>query len=249
MADPLVRCQRQHPPWTLGASKAVRRAWRVWYVRRVWRPSQRTMMLQVRTATMEILPEGKSRPQVIAYPVAQMHDAQDSVRLVSADVLVAQIQREIRAKEHAVKQLSRRYSCRGFSEDEVQLCLYSVADNFAYLRYNHDPIEKMIQHLETLFHPGNAVEGYSLAVTAVVREQCAHTGILHMWLVWLIACVSQDDAGSDGARLTHKHDRQYAYVMQSLKLWSAISFDMFELWTTGVVPTTIPHRHTGDHYS
>ena len=61
----------------------------------------------VKTATMEILPEGKSRPQ---------------------------IQREIRDKEQAVKVLSRKFSSGGFTEDDVQLCLYSIADNHSYLR-------------------------------------------------------------------------------------------------------------------
>lgn len=35
----------------------------------------------------------------------------------------------------------------------------------------------------------------------------------------------------DGARLTHSHDRQYSYVLQSLTLWREIAQDMFRLWT------------------
>jgi hypothetical protein len=131
----------------------------------------------VRVATMEIMPEGKPRHQ---------------------------IQREIKAKEHAVKQLSRRYgSSRNFTEEDVQLCLYSIADNHAYLRYNRDPVDKMIQLLKSKFRPGSITEGYSLAITG---EQ-------------------------DGARLTHSHDRQYSYVLQSLTLWREIAQDMFRLWT------------------
>jgi Protein of unknown function (DUF2009) len=37
-------------------------------------------------------------------------------------------------------------------------------------------------------------------------------------------------AGKGGARLSHNHERQYAYVLQSLWLWSEISTDMFRLW-------------------
>ena len=50
----------------------------------------------VRTATMEILPQGKTRPQ---------------------------IQREIKAKEHAVKQLSRRYGCAHKYIGKYQSCM------------------------------------------------------------------------------------------------------------------------------
>lgn len=37
-------------------------------------------------------------------------------------------------------------------------------------------------------------------------------------------------AGRGGARLTHNHERQYHYVLQSLTLWREISTDMFKLW-------------------
>lgn len=131
----------------------------------------------VRVATMEIMPEGKQRHQ---------------------------IQQEIKAKEHAVKQLSRRYGgSRNFTEEDVQLCLYSIADNHAYLRYNRDPVDKMIKLLRAHFKPGSYSEGYSLAITG----------------------------DEDGARLTHSHDRQYSYVLQSLTLWREITQDMFRLWT------------------
>ncbi len=36
--------------------------------------------------------------------------------------------------------------------------------------------------------------------------------------------------GRGGARLTHSHERQYAYVLQSLSLWREINTDMFKLW-------------------
>ena len=37
-------------------------------------------------------------------------------------------------------------------------------------------------------------------------------------------------AGSDGARLTHSHTRQFDFARQSLLLWRAITHDMFRLW-------------------
>jgi hypothetical protein len=36
--------------------------------------------------------------------------------------------------------------------------------------------------------------------------------------------------GSGGARLSHPHERQYAYVLQSLTLWREVTHDMFRLW-------------------
>ena len=36
--------------------------------------------------------------------------------------------------------------------------------------------------------------------------------------------------GAGGARLTHSHERQYAYVLQSLTLWREIAHDMFRLF-------------------
>jgi hypothetical protein len=34
----------------------------------------------------------------------------------------------------------------------------------------------------------------------------------------------------EGARLSHNHGRQYAYVSQSLMLWREVANDMFKLW-------------------
>jgi len=36
--------------------------------------------------------------------------------------------------------------------------------------------------------------------------------------------------GEGGARLTHSHQKQYAFVLQSLTLWREIANDMFRLW-------------------
>jgi hypothetical protein len=38
------------------------------------------------------------------------------------------------------------------------------------------------------------------------------------------------DEGSNGARLTHSHEFQYNYVLQSLTLWRNIIDNMFQLW-------------------
>jgi hypothetical protein len=60
-------------------------------------------------ATREIVPDGKTRPQ---------------------------IQAEIKRKERSIEQLSRKYQSKYLSADEIRHCLYSIGDNNAYLRGN-----------------------------------------------------------------------------------------------------------------
>lgn len=60
-------------------------------------------------ATKEIIPDGKSRPQ---------------------------INQEIRSKERAIDLLSRKFSSSNLKEEEIKHCLYSIGDNHAYLRAN-----------------------------------------------------------------------------------------------------------------
>jgi len=117
-----------------------------------------------------------------------------------------QVQKEIKAKERAVETIAAKYggrTTRGgrLSKPEIiRQCLYSIGDNHAFLRVNRDPCEKMISYLKKHFHPTNPHP--SLAI----------------------------HAGKGGARLSHNHEKQYAYVLQSLTLWREILHDMFKLW-------------------
>jgi hypothetical protein len=70
------------------------------------------------------------------------------------------------------------------------------------LRFNRDPVDQMIGYLEHFFRPDAVEQGFSLAISG----------------------------GMGGARLTHSHERQFRYVMQSLSLWRDIANDMFRLW-------------------
>eukprot|EP00210_Caulerpa_lentillifera_P005855 g5599.t1 len=113
-----------------------------------------------------------------------------------------EIQRAIRSKERARECLVRKYSNGRISEETLLLCLYSISDNNSFLLYNRDPIDKMISYLHKFFDPKKSSSISSLAIVM----------------------------GSDGARLTHSHERQYQYVLQTLTLWREISNDMFKLW-------------------
>jgi hypothetical protein len=162
----------------------------------------------IETATAEILAEKKSR---------------------------AHIDQEIRRKERAVAALKRQYRSTKLSTEEIHLCLYSIwyvhhecarllasclpvlnsltplfsslfsslsSDNNSFLNSDRVPIDKIIDFLKTHFSPVEIEEGYSLAIVS----------------------------GEDGARLSHSHERQYYFALQSLTLWRDIIDDMFRLW-------------------
>ncbi len=114
------------------------------------------------------------------------------------------IAKDIRAKEVAREKLARKYARSGGpSEDELLACIYSIADNAAYLRFNRDPVDKMLWYLQHYYAPRDVEDrAFSLAISV----------------------------GNGGARLSHPHERQYAYVLQSLTLWREVTHDMFRLW-------------------
>lgn len=166
---------------------------------------------QLKTATMEIMSEGKSRSQV---------------------------QREIKQKEAAIKHLSSKYcsvarrrkrhyggiystwsllrssyrdsdSDEGndgdeLSEDVVEQCIYSLGDHSTYLRFNREPCDRLIYFLKEFFNPEDPGPEpmYSLAI----------------------------EEGINGARLSHPHSRQYTFVLQSMTLWREVLDNMFQLW-------------------
>lgn len=108
---------------------------------------------------------------------------------------------EVNKKENAVKYLSSKYRGK-LSKDDIQRALYSIGDNNSFLLGTRDPVEKMIRYLKKYFKPDSFEENYSLAI----------------------------QGGMDGARLTHAHDRQYYYCLQSLTLWKEVANSMFKLW-------------------
>lgn len=114
----------------------------------------------------------------------------------------ATIDREIKRKEHAVEVLKRKYATQNLTSDDIHNCLYSICDNNSFLNSNRVPIDKVIDFLKSHFAPEKVEEGYSLSIVS----------------------------GEDGARLSHSHERQYYFALQSLTLWRDIIDDMFRLW-------------------
>lgn len=106
-----------------------------------------------------------------------------------------EIQKDIKSKERAIETLSAKYVREGLSQEKLRQCLYSIGDNHAFLRVNRDPCEKMITYLKKYFSPNSAKDSKS---SLAIRS------------------------GKGGARLTHDHSKQYAYVLQSLTLWREV---------------------------
>ena len=134
----------------------------------------------------------------------------------------AQIDLEISKKEKAIKILSAKYATTraprrtisrflfprepeevnsaDLTEDDVQQCLYSICDFHTFLRFNREPCDRMIDYLHKFFSPAN--DSVSLAIAE----------------------------GVEGSRLSHSHQRQFTFVLQSLSLWREVLHDMFRLW-------------------
>lgn len=93
--------------------------------------------------------------------------------------------------------LDAQLSMPGAQEDILR-CIYSISDNNSYLLFNRDPVDRMIGYLRHFFRPDAAEPSASLAISG----------------------------GLGGARLTHSHERQYHYVLQSLTLWREISHEV-----------------------
>ncbi|KAI9915317.1 hypothetical protein PsorP6_008348 [Peronosclerospora sorghi] len=114
----------------------------------------------------------------------------------------AQIQRQLKQKAQAIRALTTTYASRAISRETLEQYLYSIADNQYHLYFERDPIDRMITLLTTHFDPENEDADWSLAIVS----------------------------GSDGARLSHTHARQYHYVLQLLTLWRKIVEDLFRFW-------------------
>ncbi|KAG6910775.1 hypothetical protein DXG01_007662 [Tephrocybe rancida] len=167
-------------------------------------------------------------PIKTVYTILEEHSAIDLLRDDLVTVATKEIysegrprrdvQRDIKSKERAIETLASRYERNGLSQEKIRQCLYSIGDNHAFLRANRDPCERMINFLKEFFHPTQAKDSKrSLAIRS----------------------------GRDGARLSHDHGKQYAYVLQSLTLWREILHDMFHLWSLAeqdLLADNVPYR-------
>ena len=145
------------------------------------------------------------RPIKTVYTVLEEHGALDLLRddlvSIATKEIYAEgrsrrdIQKEIKSKERAIETLAARFGRKGLDQEQIRQCLYSIGDNHAFLRTNRDPCDRMIAYLKQYFHATNPKDPKSSLAIKI---------------------------GKGGARLTHDHQKQYAYVLQSLTLWREI---------------------------
>jgi len=184
-------------------------------------------------------------PIKTVYSVLEEHDGLDLLRDDLITVATKEIysegrprrdvQKDIKSKERAIETLSARYSRGSLSQENIRQCLYSIGDNHAFLRANRDPCERMIGYLQQYFHAAQAKDANS---SLAIRN------------------------GKGGARLSHDHSKQFAYVLQSLTLWREILhgmdqlirvkqpltnclLDMFHLWSLAeqdLLSENVPYR-------
>ncbi|KAF9809856.1 hypothetical protein IEO21_07217 [Rhodonia placenta] len=168
------------------------------------------------------------KPIETVYSILEECDALDLLRDDLVSVATKEIyaegrsrretQKDIKSKERAIEELAARHERRNLSQEQIRQCLYSIGDNHAFLRVNRDPCDKMIANLKKYFHPTDAKDSKSsLAIKS----------------------------GKGGARLTHDHSKQYAYVIQSLTLWREVLHDMFHLWSLAeqdLLSENVPYR-------
>jgi len=106
-------------------------------------------------------------------------------------------------KKRALEELQRVYSCK-LGPETLNLVISSISDNFSFLRSNRDPVDRLIFYLKKYFNPN--------VVPSVPEESLAIRG------------------GKGGSKLTHSHETQYYFVLQSLTLWREIMGNFFKLW-------------------
>lgn len=168
----------------------------------------------LKIATSEVLPDGKSRGQIQA-EIKQKNKAVKTLAQKYATVKRQKNHGFFRGVGYSFGLLRNAYAedssdeetQDGLTEDDVEQCIYSLGDHSTYLRFNRDPVVKMLGYLRKYFDP-NQVETSPVGANISLAI----------------------NSGVAGARLTHSHQRQYAFVLQTLILWKHVLGDMFRLW-------------------
>jgi len=108
------------------------------------------------------------------------------------------------AKHDATARLVAKYGAGDAATcARIERVLVSVADDEALTLAHVAPVERMLDMLREHFDPTTSEKGFSLAISA----------------------------GRQGARLTHSHATQFAYVEQSLLLWREILSQLPQMWS------------------
>lgn len=116
-------------------------------------------------------------------------------------------------KSEASQRVIQRFSGPNIPEERIKLILDSLADADAYTVMNTRQTQRMIQLLQENFH-------------SEVPKRHPEFGDGPMcWLFGL-----EIASGKGGSRLSHDHDEQWHYVMQTYALWLEILGRFHEFW-------------------
>ena len=138
----------------------------------------------------------------------------------------SELNEALNRKMKVVKQLAKKYAAQPHcseSKEHVKQVMYALDDRNVGVAQNAAPVATMIALLKKYFSPGK-VDECGLARCLAIHE------------------------GVDGSRLTHEHEKQYHYVLQSLTFWKHVLTDMSHLWVTmegDMLQTEYTLAHTG----
>ena len=153
-------------------------------------------------------------------------------------------------KTHALKKLIEKYAIDGnkngndngndnepiygpapppqMTKEAVELVVNSVSDNQSYLSFNAGPVEKMLKLLTSLFDPEEETQPFSLALSN--RGGKSKRPYSYSSSISYFSGFSSNYRGG-GEKLSHTHQEQYTFVLQSMTLWKEIMSNLPRLWT------------------
>ena len=109
----------------------------------------------------------------------------------------------LRYKDKLVDLLCKEYARKTSAKaSDIEIAIRSLNDANNFANNNSDSAEKLIVELRKHFDPSKSTPETCLSIVE----------------------------GQSGSRLTHEHEQQFAFVLQSLSLWKNISRNMFSLW-------------------
>ncbi|CAM9304629.1 unnamed protein product [Ectocarpus sp. 13 AM-2016] len=114
---------------------------------------------------------------------------------------------QAKEKAEARRRLVARHGTGGLA-CEVTLLVDSVADSIVYREISTRPIRRMLSLLKNNWRPDRIDDARRNANLSI-------------------------RSGDFGARLTHNHQTQFYFVMQSLMLWLEVTDNMLDLWAAG----------------
>lgn len=131
---------------------------------------------------------------------------QDEALVVACSELVTSSPEDARKKAQAQQFLIDRYSEALGGEENVRRLFASLEDALSFLRSNRDPVDNLLEYLQTHFSPNKEHADYTYSLSLQGRNV------------------------KPRHELNHNHKTQFTFVLQSLLLWREVMDDFFRLW-------------------